>query len=179
MLRLCFFFVFVLILSLPACVTVGFEQPQPRGKKSLDAFPSSLLGMYDDIPNGQDAELIIRENSVFINDDEIGNEGDIYLSDSLVLKKFKGYYIANYRDTDCECWMIQPFTQDEDQLVLFDLSLDSDEAKKILPNFTRNIRKDGDSFIIDPNRRALKRMLKDPSLWEKSTLYRIPRSTSD
>ena len=35
----------------------------------------------------------------------------------------------------------------------------------------------GAIFIIDPKRRAFKRMLKDPSLWEKSRLYRNSEDT--
>lgn len=171
MLRYSFFLVSFLFFS--SCLTIGFQQPQPAGKKQLEEFPHALLGTYTDSPAGEEIALILRPNSVYLNDNETPAENDMYLSDSLVLKKFKRYYIANYWDKEKKCWIIYPFQGNQGRVMVYDLSLEKENAAKTLSGFTPLIRQDSDLIVVDPNRKALKRMLKDPTIWEIDTLYKM------
>ena len=171
MLRTPFILVFFLFLS--SCMTIGFQQPQPAGKKNLKEFPRTLLGAYTDSPSGENIALILRSNSVYLEEEETLGDDELFLSDSLVLKKINRYFIANYWDNEKNCWIIYPFHGKNGRLLVYDLSLDKEQAAKILSGFTPIVRQESDLIVIDPNRQTLKRMLKDPTIWEKDTLYRI------
>lgn len=166
---------FALFLSLSSCITIGFQQPQPAGKKSLDAFPSGLWGEYDDEAQGRKPELIIRENSVYLEGESEIGEGVIQLGDTLVLKKFKGFYIASYWLPEEGYWIIHPFKTGPDMLYVYNLDLDRENAASTLSPFTRIIRQEEDFILINPKRKELRRMLKDQDLWEIETLYRIKK----
>jgi hypothetical protein len=162
----------VLLLCLPSCMTIGFEQPQPAGKKSQSTFPKALLGVYDEVPFGRDTELIILPQSIYIDGEDDVLKGQIHLSDSLVLKKFSGFYFASYRDKDNACWIVHPFKGRKGELWVYNLDLDKEQAAAELSAYTPITRQATDLLVIDPNRRTLRKMLKDPDLWQIDTLYR-------
>lgn len=164
----------LLFSSLSSCMTIGFQQPQPAGKKSLNAFPPELWGEYDDQSQGDQPELIIRENSVYLDGGNEMGEGVVQLGDTLVLKKYKGFYIASYLLPEEGYWIIHPFKTGPGELYLYSLDLKKEEAAAKLSPFTQ-IKKQGDDFILlDPTKKELKKMLKNKELWEIETLYRIP-----
>ncbi|MBK7407311.1 MAG: hypothetical protein IPL49_18535 [Saprospirales bacterium] len=162
----------LLLFSLSSCMTIGFQVPQPAGKKALDKFPQSILGVYADQPFGRDTGLMVSSHSVFLTGPE-DMRGELFLSDTLILKKYKGYYIANYWDNEKRCWIIHPFTQKGNQLVMLNLNFNKEEAVSTFSAFTPIVRQDTDLIVLDPTRKAFKRMLKDPMLWEAHTMYRV------
>jgi hypothetical protein len=84
----------ILILSLFACKEISFKEPQPKGKKSLTKIPRELLGSYLVIEekegDGKDT-LVVTERGYYVP----GDSSKGALGDSLVLKKYKGYYFFN------------------------------------------------------------------------------------
>lgn len=165
---------FILVLS--SCMTIGFQQPQPAGKKSLDAFPKNMRGIYGENRRDRESDLQIKEESI-ITDIEMEqiSQTEIFLGDSLLLKKFKGFYIANYRVSEDDYWLMYPFKAKCGKIIIYDLKLGKDDAAEKLSPYTRIVRQEPDLLVIDPKRRELKRMLKDPELWEADTLYRWKR----
>src|SRR3954465_7219436 len=89
--------ILLLLLFLLGCKEISFHEPQPKGKKSLKEVPSSLQGRY-----------IIRDESGTSNDTltiegwgyRLGHNPNekAFLSDSLVLKCYKGYYFVNMNE---------------------------------------------------------------------------------
>lgn len=171
--RLLFFV--LLFSSLSSCMTIGFQQPQPAGKKSLSAFPARLWGEYDDQSQGTKPELIIRERSVYLDGENELGEGVVQLGDTLALKKFKGFYIASYLLPEEGYWIIHPFKTGPGEIYLYSLDLKKEEAAAKLAPFTK-IKQQGEDFILlDPTKKELKKMLKNKELWEIQTLYRIKK----
>ena len=160
------------ILLFSSCITIGFEQPQPTGGTNLKEFPEAIIGVYDDEPLGQEKEMEIRRYSVILEDEEIMGSGELHLSDTLLLRKYKGYYIANWWDSNNKCWVAHPFKHKGNQLYLYNLDLGKDEAAVQLSAFTPIVRQDENVIVVDPTKKEFKRILKDSSLWETDTLYR-------
>lgn len=101
MLRL---FTAILILSsLFACKEISFKEPQPKGKKRLSEIPRELLGSYILVEEKGDNKdtLVVTRNGYFVSSDSTKGE----LGDSLVLKKYKGYYFFN--DNENPEWLLR------------------------------------------------------------------------
>jgi hypothetical protein len=90
---------------LVSCKEIGFDQPQPKGKKTLSAFPKSLQGKYltlnDEGEVDKDTVVISPSEYHFAyfepadtaHNDEYDHGA---LCDTLVLKSYKGYYFLNF-----------------------------------------------------------------------------------
>jgi hypothetical protein len=90
---------------LASCKEIGFDQPQPKGKKILSAFPKSLHGKYltlnDDGAIDKDTVVISASEYHFAYFEAADTaHNDEYdhgvLCDTLVLKSYKGYYFLNF-----------------------------------------------------------------------------------
>jgi hypothetical protein len=94
----------ILILSLVACKEISFKEPQPKGKKSLSQIPRELLGSYLVVEEkGTDSKdtLVVTTKGYYVPSDSSKEE----LGDSLVLKKYKGYYFFN--DNENPEWLLR------------------------------------------------------------------------
>jgi hypothetical protein len=92
-----------------SCKEITFRQPQPKGRKPLAAIPKEIQGRYlpltEDGEVSRDTVVIFKEGYRFgyyeasdrtnPNDEEY--ESGV-LSDSLVLKTFKGYYFFSFHE---------------------------------------------------------------------------------
>lgn len=97
-----------LLLCFFGCKEVSFENPQPEGKKPLTSIPKSIRGKYlvvgDDGQLSKDTVIITEQGYRFGYFDPIERkahneryeEGTI--SDSLVIKNYKGYYFVNVNE---------------------------------------------------------------------------------
>ena len=94
----------LLILSLVACKEISFKEPQPKGKKSLSQIPQELRGSYLVVEEkGADSKdtLVVTTKGYYVPSDSSKEE----LGDSLVLKKYKGYYFFN--DNENPEWLLR------------------------------------------------------------------------
>jgi hypothetical protein len=94
----------ILILSLIACKEISFKEPQPKGKKSLSQIPRELLGSYLVVEEkGTDSKdtLVVTTKGYYVPGDSSNED----LGDSLVLKKYKGYYFFN--DNENPEWLLR------------------------------------------------------------------------
>ena len=94
----------ILILSLVACKEISFKEPQPKGKKSLSKIPRELVGSYlvvEEKGGDNKDTLVVTEKGYYIPSDSSGGE----LGDSLVLKKYSGYYFFN--DNENPEWLLR------------------------------------------------------------------------
>ena len=94
----------ILFLSFIACKEISFKEPQPKGKKSLSKIPRELLGSYLVVEEkGSDTKdtLVVTTKGYYVPSDSSKEE----LGDSLVLKKYKGYYFFN--DNENPEWLLR------------------------------------------------------------------------
>src|SRR5688572_5548394 len=107
MYRNLFIFLF-LPFVLASCKEVTFEVPQPKDRKALTSIPKNVQGRY--LTYTEEGELskdtiIITEKGYhfgYYDPADESKRNDLYeqgvLSDSLVLKSFKGYYFLNLNE---------------------------------------------------------------------------------
>ena len=119
-----FLLIAVLIFS---CKEITFREPQPNGRRTLLSVPEKLRGKYLTFQdNGQvskDTVVITANGYRFGYFDQISSsahEPDYHsgvLSDSLVLKYYRGYYFLNlYEDPE---WLLRVIKQQKNGDLLY------------------------------------------------------------
>ena len=140
----------LLILTLVSCKEISFKEPQPKGKKALKEVPAKIRGKYlisDDEGNPSKDTLIITKDGYrfgYYDPEQRMKEpkGDeALLSDSLVLKQYRGYYFVNLAE-DPE-WLLRVIKREENG----DISLLSMEPKD--ESFNAYLRKLATEIKID------------------------------
>lgn len=95
------------LLLLSSCVTVHFNEPQPKGGERLYTVPEELHGKWRDMDEGNEINKFGLIESDLVYDDSLAEFHDeyvvvdtsyeyIYLNDSIRLYKAKDYYVYNY-----------------------------------------------------------------------------------
>lgn len=113
--------IFLLVVFLCSCKEISFRQPQPKGRKALSAIPAKLQGKYLAYQeNGELAEdtIIITRNGYLFSYHEAlpasthrENYDEGVLSDTLVLKSYRGYYFLNlYEEPE---WLLRVIKQEK------------------------------------------------------------------
>ena len=164
---------FCLILILASCDQVIFPEPQPRKVKPLTEIPEALQGTFVD---GDEDTLFVKKH-LFSYYSALADLNDIHLSDSTVLKLYKGRYYYNSRiSLQGEYYWLSYILLPTDEG--FDLySMDSDDIVKLakLQEITSKERdiKDGDAeyYLFNPKRKHYKKIISD-SVFTKMISFR-------
>ena len=93
----------LLLLLIPGCKEISFKEPQPKGKKALSEIPRELLGTYlleEENSSNRDT-MLVTKTGYFVKSDSTKGQ----LGDSLVLKKYKGYYF--FSDNENPEWLLR------------------------------------------------------------------------
>lgn len=152
--------VFIALLS---CKEITFKEPQPRGKKSLKEIPEALVGSYllTDEKDGATDTLIVTSKGYVVASDKKGG----VLGDSLVLKKYKGYYFVNINENPE--WLLRVIKQ-ETNGDLFYMTMDEGVSfKEFLDKVSKEIKIDsveinGEKlYQIDPSPKQLVRLIEN------------------
>lgn len=96
-------FLLCLFAVVSSCKEISFKEPQPKGKPALNEMPKSLRGKYlliEEKSTNKDTLYITREGYRVSGDSTKG-----VLGDSLILKKYKGYYFFN--DNENPEWLLR------------------------------------------------------------------------
>jgi hypothetical protein len=125
----------VLLLSLIGCKEISFRDPQPKGRRSLTGIPKKLQGKYLTYSeNGElskDTVVILPEGYRFGYFEKLpdANLRDDYedgvLSDSLILKTFKGYYFLNIYEKPA--WLLRVIQQQRNGDLIY-MSMEEDDV---------------------------------------------------
>ncbi|WP_276368294.1 hypothetical protein [Chryseolinea sp. H1M3-3] len=86
-------FITILASLLICCKEVSYKEPQPKGRSALSEIPAELRGNYlimEEDGTSKDT-LIVTRTGYHVTNDSTRAE----LGDSLVLKRYKGYYFFN------------------------------------------------------------------------------------
>lgn len=130
------FLLLVCLVALVSCTEISFKEPQPKAVKKLKSFPSSLRGQYlipDDSATTNPDTLVISKQWYRISGgkDKMDwlNRGN--LSDSLIVKKYKGYFFLNFYLE--EQWIIRAFGQEKNgDIILLNINLSDDKTMQNL-----------------------------------------------
>lgn len=155
------------LLVLTSCHQVLFVEPQPNFKRDKKSFSRSLQGTYIS-EDGSDSLIIGKD---FFSLDP---KNRIWISDSLKVRKFHGYWFVNAKPSKEKYWTTA-FVKDLNGKSIFVYMLDHKESlsrlKKITPvSETKKANGQTDDYIINPDKKALKRIL-DEGVLRKPSIY--------
>jgi hypothetical protein len=156
------FFVLIVIVTV-SCKEISFKEAQPKGKRALTEMPQSLRGKYlliEESGNNKDTLVITRKGYHVTGDSTKGELGD-----SLILKKYKGYYFFN--DNENPEWLLRVVKREANGDLLY---LFMDAGEKPFNQYVHELNKEIqiDSFEvkgktlyqIDPTPRQLVNLIK-------------------
>jgi hypothetical protein len=127
-------FTIVSFVFLIACTEVSFKNPQPEGVKKLTAIPAELVGKYVPLDSAESTDtLVISKTGYEIKSTSEKSETELergFMSDSLVLKFYKGYYFVNKRENDR--WILRLVKLEGGKLSLAQIAVATDEKKERL-----------------------------------------------
>lgn len=114
--------VWICLIVFASCKEISFREPQPKGRKALTTVPKKLQGMYLPVQLdgslSRDTVIITRHGYRFgYYDGTVASSHQTHfeeggLSDSLVLKAYRGYYFLNlYEDPE---WLLRVIRQEKD-----------------------------------------------------------------
>lgn len=168
----------LILLAAFACKEISYREPQPKGKKSLSKVPASLHGRYL-LPAENDSTtpdtIIIHETGYVVS----GEPRDkAVLSDSLVLKYYKGYYFMNMHEKPE--WLLRVLRSEKNgDLVCLSMEADDKNFKALITSLSKVIAIDSSEvngkklYQIDPTPKQLVRLLKHGHFKNKVVLKRI------
>jgi hypothetical protein len=178
----------LLLVLVAACKLISFENPQPEGEKALTTLPKRLQGKYlavgDDGSQSKDTVIIDAHGyhfGYFDPAERAAANGDYeagVLSDTLVVKSYKGYYFFNSRK-DSE-WLLRVVKQEKNGDLKF-LALEEKkdtDFKDFVNKLSLEIRIDSFQvdnttlYRIDPTPKELITLLKK-GYFTEATLVRV------
>jgi hypothetical protein len=134
----------ILLIVFFGCKEISFKEPQPKGKPALSRIPKELQGKYllvDTNSSSSDTLLVTRYGYEFASDSTKG-----VLNDSLVLKKYKGYYFFN--DNQKPEWLLRVVKREANGDLSYMLM---DSGEKSFPEFVLSLNNEIkiDSFQVN------------------------------
>jgi hypothetical protein len=163
------------LVTVVSCKEISFREPQPKGKRALKEIPRELRGEYllVDEENNKDT-LIVTSKGYLIRADS--TEG--ILGDSLVLKKFKGYYFFN--DYENPEWLLRVVKRENNGDLTY---LFMDPGDKTFNQYLLDLNKeikidssdvDGEKlYQIDPSPRQLYSLMRKGFFKKSLTLKKL------
>ncbi len=153
----------VLVLTVAfSCKEISFKEPQPKGKKVLREVPKQLVGTYllIDDKEGVADTLFVSAKGYLVASDKKQN----LLGDSLVLKKFKGYYFVNINEKPE--WILRVLKQEKNgDLIYMAMEEDEESFNKLLKRISQDVPLDslevnGETlYQIDPTPKQLVKLI--------------------
>lgn len=179
LLLLCWIFV--------ACKEVTFETPQPKGRKALSSVPKNLQGKYlthtEEGELSKDTIIITPKGYHFgyfdpadrVKKSESYDKG--VLSDTMVLKSYKGYYFLNiYENPE---WLLRVLKRDKNgDLIYMTLEEKGTDFNDFLNKLSVEIAIDSTQlenetlYQIDPSPQKLIELI-DKGFFTETRLTRI------
>ena len=168
------FLVFILLGA--ACKEISFREPQPVNKKALSGIPKKLQGRYLLIDeNGVDSDTLLVTSIGY----GIGNnvKHEVHLSDTLILKHFRGYYFLNIKQE--QEWYLRVLQKDTNgNLLYMTMENENNNFNDYLKNLSLQVKidslksNDRTLYQINPTPKELISLIKN-NMFKKITLKKI------
>jgi hypothetical protein len=166
--------IILVAIAFAACTEISYKEPQPKGISALASVPEKLHGTYL-----MDGDTVVFFDKGFRAKDK--KEDVLYLSDSIVLKKYKGFYFVSYREGYQWLLRILKSQKNGDLLMLEMDNVPEDAAQRklfieTLSKATPVIETTADSvthYVIDPSAKKLHELIQNGYFKEKKPLVRI------
>lgn len=167
-----------------ACTEVSFPTHQPKGIAPLAAFPLALQGRYttSEADSLQDT-LSIEKVGYHFSSSKGATTSDwltnAQLSDSLVVKEYKGYYFVNFKEKDQ--WLLRVAKVGKTKkLTIQSFAIDGPRKEKLFSELNQELPieviklNDTDKYYrIDPSPKKLLDLIKTKKYWEETTMSKI------
>lgn len=177
-------YISLLTIFLYSCIDVKFEEAQPIETNSLKSFPKELRGQFTlEGVEPNDIKIITIEENYFTEIDLIKSDSttkkkkNIYLSDSLVLKKLEENYLLNIKNE--EYWSVYLINQiDNNSFSVKWIDGDNEEIinkLKLMTPTKEIVDDDGkiSSYLINPTKANLKKILNQDYFFTE--LYKLKK----
>lgn len=172
------FILLLVFLTAFACKEISYPEPQPKGKKVLEKIPARLHGRYV-LPQENNATT---SDTVIVNSDGYivtGNSPEkAFLSDSLVLKHYKGYYFLNVHEKPE--WVLRVLKPEKNgDLACLSMETEEKTFNAFLSSLSRVITVDSSEvngkkiYQIDPTPKQLMKLVKEGHFNKKIVLKRV------
>lgn len=175
------------LLTLFGCKEVSFEHPQPEGKSPLTAVPKALQGKYLTLTEegqlSKDTVIITSHGYKFGYFDPVERNAkneqyeEGVLSDTLILKSYKGYYFLNLNEKPE--WLLRVLKQERNgDLIYMALEDKNMDFNDFLQKLSLEIRIDSATtesetlYQIDPTPNKLIELI-NKGYFSKTKLIRI------
>ncbi len=154
--------VLILFLILFGCKEISFKEPQPRGKKSLAEIPAELQGTYLLSAENESSKdtLVVSNNGYLI----VSDRKKSVLGDSLVVKKFKGYYFVNINENPE--WLLRVIKREKNgDLSYMSMDVQENSFNDLLKRLSKEVRIDSIQtgteklYQIDPSPKELLKLI--------------------
>ena len=146
----------LLLVMLSSCVEVGFKHTQPSKANNLSEIPKEMIDFY--------ANKKSDSASGGINDLYNSDDFDTSLSETTILKKWKGKYFLNQKEDGLwHVFMIVPVSNDKFETYQLDGGNENTvELLKRITEVEEVFSDDGEleSLILDPTNREFKKIIK-------------------
>ncbi len=167
----------VICLLAFSCREVSFREPQPRGKKSLEEIPPPLQGLYYIPPDGESPADTLRVNDsgyFFVSD----RKDKMQLSDSVVIKRYKGYYFLNVHEKPE--WLLRVIRpQPNGDLLMLSMETEEKKFQEFVRSLSKRIAVDSlkletkTLYQIDPSPKELYKLIREGYFKQRILLKRI------
>jgi hypothetical protein len=170
--------------AMGACTEVSFPTHQPRGIAALSEFPTKLQGRYTTSQSDslRDTLIIERIGYRFTSTEKARSKdwlSSAQLSDSLVVKAYKGFYFINFKEKDQ--WLLRVVKPEGNGDLNFrTFAIDGTGKDKLLSELERElpveviqVNSSDKYYRIDPSPKKLLQLIKKKKYWEESKLQKI------
>ncbi|HPE33656.1 MAG TPA: hypothetical protein PLI65_02555 [Bacteroidales bacterium] len=168
---------FALMLLFTACTTVRFRQPQPSDASEMEAFPDKITGIY--LNENQDTLKISNESFTYGNEKtNLFYYSQKLISDSIVLKKWKSYYVLNLKTENY--WEVFLFKEGKNIIRVYYITFEEEDndfiekLRNILP--VEEVRQENgelEYLLIDPSPKQFNALKKHGFFREIESFTRI------
>ncbi len=169
--------IFILAVMV-ACTEVSFPTHQPKGILALPEFPAKLQGRYTTSESDSLRDTLIIERTGYrFTSTKKGKSKDwlssAQLSDSLVVKAYKGLYFINFKEKDQ--WLLRVVKPEGNGDLNFrTFAIDGTGKDKLLweleqelPVDVIQINSSDKYYRIDPSPKKLLQLIKKKKYWEE------------
>ncbi|HEY9046765.1 MAG TPA: hypothetical protein VIN08_12760 [Ohtaekwangia sp.] len=166
-----------ILLACIGCKEITYREPQPKGVEKLQRIPKSLQGKYllpEDNRSLRDT-LVVKAHTYFASSDP---KGGSTLSDSLMIKQYKGFYFISINDRPE--WLLRVIEQEKNgDISCYMLQAEDNAFPDLLKQLSQVIKVDstvlpGETlYQIDPSPKELLDLIKKGYFKKTATLKKI------